>query len=166
MKAFVFSILVTLFFIAMPALAAPPDKDLRAAVDRLAALTSDGYATLYAEQTAAIPERSSRIVAVFFVLEGPGMGNGYWQFLAFFERNETAGPKYPPAHAYRLLAFRQVGARETRSFDAPTASFQNGILTVSGHALGPNDPMCCPSVPVRAVFKLEDGAVVEQQAGR
>ena len=165
MKIFVLSILVMLSFLATPVLAATPDKDLRVAVEKLAALVSDGYAQLYAEQLASVSSNSSHSVAVFFTLEGPRKGNGSWQFLAFFEHNEAIASDEPPSSSYRLVAFRQVGSRGTRFFEPGTASFHNGVLAVSGMAMGPRDAMCCPSVPVRSVFKVQDGAVVEQRSG-
>jgi hypothetical protein len=165
MNAIVLSVLVMLSFITTPVLATPPDKNLQVAVKQLAALVSDGYAKLYAEKLAPISSNSSHSVAVFFTLDGPAKGNGSWQFLAFFEHNEAVDPSEPPSPSYRLVAFRQVGSRGTRFFEPATASFRNGILTVSGWAMGPSDAMCCPSVPVRSEFKVQNGAVAEQRAG-
>jgi hypothetical protein len=166
MKAVVFSVFAILSFITMPALAVSPDKNLLVAVEQLSTLLSDGYAELYTEPLIPIRSSSTPTVAVFFTLEGPGKGNGSWQFLAFFEHNQAVAPDEPPSHSYRLVAFRQVGSRETRFFEAATASFHNGSLTVSGRSIGPDDPMCCPSVPIRALFKIQNGIIVEQPAGR
>lgn len=160
MKAMGLSVLLLL--VALPCGASKPDTELRQSVERLAALVSDGYAQLDIQQIDSIPSRDRDTVAVFFTLEGPGKGNGIWQFLAFFRRNESLAPGSPPASAYRLIAFKQVGAPGTKLFDPETATYANDALTVSGMGYGPKDAMCCPSLPLRSTFTLQNDVVVEQ----
>lgn len=165
MKAVGLPVLLLLALLASPCGASTPDAALRQGVEVLAALVSDGHAQLDDARIDAVPSGPAGPVAVFFSLQGPAKGNGSWQFLAFFERNEAIGPDIRPSSGYRLVAFRRVGSRGTRLFDPRTASFRAGTVTVSGAAYGPGDAMCCPSVAVHSAFRVDDGVVVEQRAG-
>jgi hypothetical protein len=157
--------LLVLVLLVLPASAVAADHDhaLEKSVAGLAALLTDGYAEL--DRGELIPIRSSKVVAVLFNLQGPAKGNGTWQFLAFFEANASLSPELPTASQYRLLAFKQVGDRGARLFNASTASFQHGKLTLGGAAFKTTDSMCCPSLPIRSVFAIQDGQVVEQRVG-
>ena len=157
--------LLLVVFLALPAsaIAERPDPALDKSVDRLAALLTDGYATL--DQAQLVPVRSSNLIAVFFNLQGPAKGNGSWQFLAFFEVNFDLSSEFPASSKYRLLGYKQVGSRGTRLFDSTSATFQHGKVTVGGAAFKPSDSMCCPSLPIRSSFVIQDGHVVEQPLG-
>lgn len=151
-----------LLLVALPCGATKPDAELRQSIEHLGALVSDGYAQLDIQRIASIPARDRDAVAVIFTLESPGKGNGVWQFLAFLRRNASFAADSPPASAYRLIAFKQVGARGTKLFDPETATYANGALIVSGKGYGPKDAMCCPSLPLRSTFTLQHDVVVEQ----
>lgn len=157
--------LLLLMFLALQASAAAARSDaaLEKSVAELATLLTDGYAEL--DQDGLFHVRSSNVVAVLFNLQGPAKGNGSWQFLAFFEANVSLSPEFPAASQYRLLGFKQIGGRGVRLFDPTTATFQGGKLSVDGSAFKPSDSMCCPSLPIRSVFVIKDGHVVEQRLG-
>ena len=157
--------LLLIVFLAFPAsaIAERPDPALDKSVERLAALLTDGYATL--DQGQLFPVRASNLVAVFFNLQGPAKGNGTWQFLAFFEANIALSPELPASSKYRLLGYKQVGGRGTRLFNPASATFQHGKVIVGGAAFKPSDSMCCPSIPIRSAFVIQDGHVAEQGLG-
>ncbi len=157
--------LLWLAFLALPAsaTAAHPDPALDRSVAELAAQLTDGYASV--DPVQLLPARSSDQVAVFFTLQGPARGNGSWQFLAFFQANDSLSPEFPVSSRYRLLGFKRVGGRGFRTFNPSSATFQNGKLQVSGAAYGPTDAMCCPSQPIRSEFVIQDGGVAEHRVG-
>ncbi len=137
------------------------DAAPNAEVVRLADLVSDGYAKL--DRTTITPIRSGDRLAVFFDLQHPGEGNGTWQYLALFERNAAFPGAEAPASEFRLLAFARIGMRGTRLFDPSTARIRGHEISVRGAAYAPHDAMCCPSLPVRARFVLEEGNIRERQ---
>lgn len=155
-------LLLLLVFLAFAAstIAARSDPALEKSVAELASLLTDGYAEL--DQGKLLPIRSSNMVAVLFNLQGPAKGNGSWQFLAFFEANASLSSEFPNTSPYRLLAFKKIGSRGARLFNPATATFQSGQLTVGGSAFKPSDAMCCPSLPIRSTFVIQDGQVVER----
>lgn len=158
--------LLWLAFLALPAsaTAAHADPALDRSVAELAALLTDGYASL--DPVQLLPARSPDQVAVFFTLQGPARGNGSWQFIAFFQANDSLSPGFPVPSRYRLLGFKRVGGRGFRTFDPSTAAFQHGKLQVSGAVYKQTDAMCCPSQPIRAEFVVQDGVVAEHRVGR
>lgn len=148
-----------------PSLAEPPrvDRALDVSVERLAALLSDGIATL--DRGRRVPVRSGNLTAVMFNLQGPGGGNGTWQFLAFFETNAHL-PEATTPSGYRLLGFAKIGSAGDRFFDPATAVLRRRQLRIDGAAFARGDAACCPSRPIRSLFVLGDGNVVEQRIAR
>ena len=147
-----------------PAAANPPiDPALDDSVTHLAALLSDGIATL--DRGRLTPARSGHLVAVVFNLQGPGGGDGSWQFLAFFDTNADL-PATPASSRYRLLGFARIGSLVERLFDASTAVLQGRRLRIDGAAFARGDASCCPSHPIRSVFVLADAKVVERRLTR
>ncbi|HSR65328.1 MAG TPA: hypothetical protein VLM17_06995 [Xanthomonadaceae bacterium] len=132
---------------------------LRSAVGVLAGQLSDGVARLDASEL--VVRRARNRVAVLFALEGPGGGNGRWQFLALYEPNESLRAGRAVAPRYRLLALQRIGARGERLFDAASARFDGTRLLLQGAAFRAGDAMCCPSRPISRAFVLVDGRIAE-----
>ncbi len=154
MKAITILFAVWLLSLAASTTSASPKSELRTQTERLAVLLSDGYETFDPHSFATKSSRNSKYIAVFFTLRGQAKGNGSLQYLAFFVRNEELDPTPSNPSSHRLGAFSNIGARGERHFDLHTAIISGDTVTVKGMALGSNDAMCCPSIPLQSTFSI------------
>lgn len=87
-----------------------------------------------------------------YTLEGFNEGNDYQQRLAVFVNGQTG---LTPIHS------TVVSKKINGSFDK--LEIKDKEIVLSGKMIGPNDPLCCPTVPVRTLFKLKDQHLVHTQ---
>ncbi|HET9819292.1 MAG TPA: hypothetical protein VFP92_09015 [Rhodanobacteraceae bacterium] len=155
---------LVLVFLLLPStiLAAGAQHPLvKESVQELSALLTDGYAKL-GLPLMVVPTGPDKVVAVLFSLEGPGGGDGAWEYIAFFKTTGRLLPKRARVHEYRLLAFKKIGAVGVRWFKMGTVSVQHGRVNVRGAAWAPQDAVASPSIPLHSLFWLHKGQIVEQ----
>jgi hypothetical protein len=149
---------------AMPTRAAQPlDALLRAEVEGLAAMLSDGFARFdhadaqYGLNDTPFAER----VVVLFSLTSWGGGNGSRQFLAVMERND-ASVEFPDgrrARHYQLIGVIQVGDDFERWFKS--FSLQGDRVVLKGRRWTKGDAHCCPSLDTDSSYRVTSHGLSE-----
>jgi hypothetical protein len=144
-----------------------PQAFIQKDVDRLVALFSDGIAVNYPEyrhiEFGKIFPSGRDDAIVLFNVEGFQGGNDHAEYLAFFESFEQAQIAGVMSHPFRLVAVTQIGGRGWRSFDWKKVKLGSGCVSLDGLKCGPNDPECCPSVPIRVTFRVTEGFIAESK---
>jgi hypothetical protein len=130
--------------------------EINAKVTQLAGLLKDSYAKEYPDYRGVKISKSTDdkiFVVVVFSIEGFCGGNNHTQFMAVFLSTCDTSERF------RLLDFMAVGGRDSRSLEFKNIEItevKNSILiTVPTLELGPNDPLCCPSVKSKVRFTID-----------
>lgn len=105
------------FMLAFAALADPAPAGLRAQLERLSMLVSDGYAVGLLDETQTQRFNvgaDDEMLLALFVVEGHGGGNAYLQYLAAFTPGTDAAGK----PWYMLVDFLPVGGKGWRALES------------------------------------------------
>jgi len=147
---------------------ADPPQEILQPVLQLVDLLSDGSAEFYPQGLRYFPyteggdpytvknhrEAGSGFVADF-VIEGWGGGNSDEEFLAYFAPAYTGGRWVNKK--YMLQNYLVVGARGWRYIK--DVKLIKDTVILKGDEYGPNDGMCCPSVPVEIHVKIGEAGL-------
>lgn len=134
---------------------------IQAEVERLILQFGDGLAETYSESPTVVRfgtifEDHQHDAVVLFNLEGFGAGNYHAEFIAFFSELDALELAGKTSRPYRLVAVSKLGGRGWRTFDFNSARIQNRSLKLKGSATGPGDALCCASIPIRKVFRIDE----------
>jgi len=150
---------VLLVAIGVPVDAAEPlDPVLYSEIQRLAAMLTDGFATLdQADAYRFGPKAAlSDHVVVMLAMTSWGGGNGSRQFMAVFRHNESSDP-FPggrQARPYQFVGLVQVGSGFDRWFEK--VELRQNLVVLTGRRWARSDAHCCPSLPARAVYRVSE----------
>lgn len=138
----------------------PPDppREILEPVMQLVNLLSDGSADFYPQRLKVFPytkiddpNEGSGFIADF-VIEGWGGGNDDAEYLAYF------APAFSGEHwtkkKYMLQNFLVIGGRGWRYIKS--VELIKDTVVLKGAKYGPDDGMCCPSVPIEFSVKIRD----------
>lgn len=104
----------------------------------------------------ALAADRSNYAAMLYTVEGcGGGGNNSERRLALFVSQPTK---------LALVAYAVVSSRMSGAFDE--VKIANGQILLNGMALGPDDPLCCPSSPVTATYELYANRLVQKSGAR
>ena len=92
-------------------------------------------------------------VVVIYTIEGVGGGNGWTQYATVLTSTQQG---------YGATLPKEVGGKSVRGIDGCTISGTTVELALKTYA--PTDGACCPSVPGKARYAFEKGALAEAPA--
>lgn len=138
--------------------------ELQKAFETLAGQLSDGIAEFDTARVAAGKPGSrfhDKVVALIFLTSWAG-GNGSRQFLAVFEHHPS-DPHDPPIDdrlvPLQLLGVVPVGEDFRRMLQS--VELQDDEILLQGLSWLKSDAHCCPTVPVRVIYRFDERGLVE-----
>ncbi|MCH8619297.1 hypothetical protein [Undibacterium sp. TS12] len=156
-----------------PAVSASPVQQafMKAELNRLTDQFSDGLAAPFDGNPAVILygqlfDDHQHDAVVFFNLEGFGGGNHHAEYMAVYAQREQMELAGKTAKPYQLIAVSKLGERGWRVFDFETARIEGRTISIKGKEAGPRDALCCASVPITRIFRIDEfDHVVETKTG-
>lgn len=88
----------------------------------------------------------------FFTIGGQGGGNNYRFYMTVLRGN---------GEGFVKIGTLKVGAKGERQVDFDNVYIENGTIIVTTSEYAADDPMCCPSRPSNAKFKVTNGSFSE-----
>ena len=106
---------------------------------------------------------------VFFTIEGFSRGNNYTFYLAVFApewkfdsgKGEAQNQTAENVEKYRLVGYSPVGGKAWRSVDFTKFTVEKRQIALQTKEYAGTDPMCCPSKPATAIYRIDDKQLVE-----
>jgi hypothetical protein len=164
------SFLTILFLLSCSPVFSADQRTIDGAADSLVALLVDTFAVEYrkARQTHYVKDKTG-MALVFFTIESFGGGNNYTFYLAVFSPEWKFDPSKGEAQQqtadniekYRLVGYSPVGGKAWRSVDFMKFTVEKRLITLQTKEYASTDPMCCPSKPGTAIYKIESRQLIE-----
>lgn len=153
--------------IAHQASACTVPVSLRQSVQSLANLLSDGEAELASSSVECLKlnqsesKRDGPGYVVLFTVYGWRGSNAVTEYLSYFDDIEIKNNALQKdREKYALVDFLIVGAGGWRQVNLQALG-KNRTIILAGHGYKPNDPYCCPTIPVVVRYALHDSHLVQ-----